>query len=146
MMDRDGRNLRHPTLGPATDLHSLRVSSDGTKIACAFTRYKKAGILLIDLPVAGSGEQPRKVRELVHREASALHNDGWYHTGTGSPRWVIKLFSGVSFSPDGRRVLYCSNQDGGSFRLFTLSVDGGEPRAVTGTDTPWPAETDWSPG
>ena len=145
IMDRQGRHLRHPTLGPATDLHSLRVSPDGTKIACAFTRYQKAGILLIDLQGAGSGEQTRKVRELVHRGASMLHNDGWYHTGTGSPRWIVKLFSGVSFSPDGRRILYCSNQDGGSFRLFTVSVDGGEPLNLSGTDTPLPVETDWSP-
>ena len=55
----------------------------------------------------------------------------WYMTGENSPRAVGRLFSGVSFSPDGSKLLYCSDEaPGHSFQLYTIPVAGGEPQRI----------------
>ena len=143
MFDADGGRLRHHALGDATDLVCVRLSPDGTKIAAAFTSFEKSGILLIDL---AAGEGGKKVTRLVEVSALRPYSHDWYKTGTASPRWVNRTFSGVSFSPDGKRILYCSDQDGGgTFKLYTVAATGGKPVAVLGAIAPRPVESDWSP-
>ena len=35
---------------------------------------------------------------------------GWYHTGSGSPREVAHIFGAVKYAPDGKTLVFCSNQ------------------------------------
>jgi dipeptidyl aminopeptidase/acylaminoacyl peptidase len=55
------------------------------------------------------------------------------------PRYSIEDFmattriGGASFSPDGRKLLFHSNESG-VFNLYEVSVDGGEPRRLTDSD------------
>jgi Tol biopolymer transport system component len=89
----------------------------------------------------------KQVQKIVNVGPLRPHGNDWYSTGTGSPRWVVRTFSGVSFSPDGHRLVYCSDQaEGGQFMLYTIPVSGGEATPVPGSATAWPAETDWGPG
>lgn len=50
----------------------------------------------------------------------------------------------VSFSPDGRRLVFAKETDGGKNDLFTIRVDGSDLRAVTKTPEADSAP-DWSP-
>ena len=150
MMDRDDRNLRHPTLGPATDLHSLRVSPDGTKIACAYTCYERAGILLVDVPPLGSkpeadASKARKMCELVRRPAVMAHNVSWFTTGTAEPALGEPAFQRCQLCARRRHGPLLFKSGRGMFRLYTVPVEGGELKSIDGMQGIWPMESDWSP-
>ena len=52
----------------------------------------------------------KRLTKLVDVPPMTTMHRGWYHTGAGSPRSIARLFSGVSYSPDGQSLVYCSNQ------------------------------------
>ncbi|MBK9964361.1 MAG: protein kinase [Holophagales bacterium] len=57
-------------------------------------------------------------------------------TGPGRPRTLdrgpIASFQAVAFYPDGKRLLLAANEDGKPVRLYSQSLEAGEPRAVSG--------------
>lgn len=121
-----------------TDTRSIRYSPDGTKIAAAFTEFGESGVFVVDI-------ESKQVTRLVQRASNKAMSDAWYTTGTGSPRYVSRTFSGVQFSPDGQTVLYCGDgSEDRQFKLYTIPVSGGEPTAVEAAASGWPMETDWA--
>jgi TolB protein len=152
----DGSDVRTLAHGQTTDLNSIRFSPDGSQMAGAFSEYGDSGIVVLDL-------ESGKLRKLLKVPSLKPHPQGWYTTGTNQPRMVAKTFSGVSFSPDGQRLVYCSDQsDDGQFMLYTISLPaeekegGGEegkekpekeppkPTPVPNVVGAWPMTTDWA--
>ena len=140
----DGSEVRLLAHGKATNLRSIRFSPDGTKIAGAYSEYGNSGILVVDL-------ESNEVKKLLDLPSLKPHQQFWYATGTNTPRMVAKTFTGVSFSPDGKTLLYCSDESSdGTFKLYTIAVDGGEPKHLPGTGVSghgsgaWPMATDWA--
>ena len=141
----------------STNLRSIRFSPDGSKIAAAFSLYGSSGIKLYDISSHVGLSEPgdSTVKNLVEFASLKPRSQLWYSTGSASPRLVARTFTGVSFSPDGSSLVYCSDHPPANqerediaenfFQLFTLSLDGKEPPApISGTGMPWPVQTDWA--
>jgi WD40 repeat protein len=96
--------------GAPTDITSLRFSPDGAMLAGAFTDYRTSGIFVVDV-ATGS------IRKLVDAKPLMPYPLDWYSTGAANPRWVLKTFTGVCFSPDGRFLVYCTNHHLGAERI-----------------------------
>ncbi len=85
-----------------------------------------------------------KVTKVVTLNPIEVYNEAWYKTGTASARCVSRTFTGVSFSPDGKALIYCSDQgDTGLFNLYTVPVDGGDAKEVKDAKMSWPTSTEW---
>ncbi|MDP6361549.1 MAG: hypothetical protein QF473_40980, partial [Planctomycetota bacterium] len=67
----------------------------------------------------------------------------WYSMGSASPRWVRRNFGGLSWSADGKRLVFSSNMDDGYFYVYILSLEGGEPRRLDQTKSAWLQEISW---
>lgn len=144
-----GEDPYYVALGPATDLRSLRFSPDGKRLAAAFSHLEKAGVILMDpaerVTIGQEDWDGKRVKKLVAAEPIRPHQGGWYATGSGSPRHVVKNFSGVAFSPDGSKLVYGSDAtEDGVFALFVIGVEGGQPKRIEGTDTVWPTGVIWA--
>ena len=96
--------------GAPTDITSLQFSPDGSLLAGAFTDYRTSGIFVLDV---ASG----RIRKLVDVKPLMPYPFDWYATGAGNPRWLLKTFTGVRFSPDGRSLVYCTNHHQGAERI-----------------------------
>ena len=124
--------------GLGTDLKSIRFSPDGKKIACVYRFFGDSGVVVYDLP-------SNKLNRVVNVHPVQGHHEAWYKTGTASARWVSRTFSGVSFSPDGKTLVYCSDQsDNRLFSLYTVPVAGGDAKEVKDAKMAWPASTQWT--
>ena len=93
---------------------SISWSPDGSKLAAAFSHLGNGGVVIADrskrVYIGQEDWEGKHITKLVNvNPMSTIHNS-WYHTGAGSPRSIARLFSGVSFSPDGQSLVYCSNQ------------------------------------
>jgi len=155
----DGTDPQNVAMGNLTGLWSISWSPDGQTLAGAFSHLGNAGIVVVHRAASVSiGQEDwkgEKITKLVDIAPVSTHHRDWYHTGTGTPRHVVRLFSGVSYSPDGSKLVYCSNAtEDGSFRLFTIasgpvkSADGKativEPTELPNTRTAWPVMTKWA--
>jgi len=68
----------------------------------------------------------------------------WYSHGSAQPRRVMKTFSALAWSPDGKALAFSSDMDPtGAFYVYTIHVDGGEPQRLDGTKSAWPNEIMW---
>jgi len=110
----DGSDPYYVGLGSLTQLWSVSWSPDGQSLAGAFSRMEFAGVVVIDKDkkvIIGQEDWDGKhVNKIVKvGQTKPIHGD-WYHNGSGTPRQVVRYFSGVSFSPDGSSLVYCSNQ------------------------------------
>lgn len=93
--------------GSPTDVTSLCFSPDGTMIAGAFTDYRTSGVFVLDIAAS-------RIRKIVDARPVMPYPFDWYASGTGSPRWIVRTFTGVSFAPDGRSLVYCTNHHRGA--------------------------------
>ena len=70
----------------------------------------------------------------------------WYSHGSAQPRRVVKTFTSLAWSPDGRTLAFSSDMDpGGAFYVYTISPGGGQPKRLDVTKSAWPNEIMWQP-
>jgi len=70
----------------------------------------------------------------------------WYSHGTAQPRRVVKSFSSLDWSADGKAIAFSSDMDpSGAFYVYTIDPEGGEPHRLDGTISAWPNEVMWHP-
>jgi Tol biopolymer transport system component len=68
----------------------------------------------------------------------------WYTHGSAQPRRVVKTFTSLAWSPDGRSVAFSSDIDpSGAFYVYTIPADGGEPWRIEQTRSAWPNQFAW---
>jgi dipeptidyl aminopeptidase/acylaminoacyl peptidase len=85
----------------------------------------------------------------IDREESEYRSAIWLMRtdGSGEPRPLtsgVKVDAAPRFSPDGTRLAFVSNRDGGKKQLYVLPLEGGEPRRLS--DLPEDVEDpSWSP-
>ncbi|MCH2130878.1 MAG: hypothetical protein MK179_17175 [Pirellulaceae bacterium] len=103
--------------GAPTDVSCLVASPDGTKLAGAFTDYYTAGVFVLDVATG-------RITKLVNEPPQTPYAADWYGTGTGSPRWILQIFSGVDIAPDNRSIVFCSNHRQGAAEF---AANGWQP-------------------
>jgi len=70
----------------------------------------------------------------------------WYSHGSAQPRRVVKTFTSLAWSPDGKTLAFSSDMDhGGAFYVYTISPQGGKPERLDATKSAWPNEINWQP-
>ena len=70
----------------------------------------------------------QKVREIL--VASASDGKTRLLDGERDEKWIDSLSSFLSWSPDGKRILFTSERDGWS-HIYLLSLEGGSPKQLT---------------
>ena len=155
----DGRDPHYVALGNVTNLWSISWSPDGQRLAGAYSHLANAGVVTVDrnekVVIGQEDWNGERLTKLIDVPPIVAHPNEWYHAGGGTPRQIARLFSGVSYSPDGSKLIYCANAtESGSFNLFSIDTElpepvEGEPPAkpqptpLPGTGTAWPAVTVW---
>ena len=145
-----------------THVGSPRWSPDGSRIAGVYRKNtwgkpQISAIFVVDpneYSHLGHDDAAANSRTLVRGAATAPHHAGrrdpsfipsWYSNGSASPRWVVKVFSGLAWSPDGKQLAFSSNiAEDGYFHVYTIAAQGGPPRMVPDTTSAWPQAVDWS--
>jgi len=70
----------------------------------------------------------------------------WYSHGSAQPRRVVKTFTSLAWSPDGKTLAFSSDMDpSGAFYVYTISPQGGKPERLDVTKSAWPNEIAWQP-
>lgn len=68
----------------------------------------------------------------------------WYSNGSAQPRRVVKTFTSLCWSPEGKTLAFSSDlAPTGAFYIYTVSVDGGGPKRLDVTRSAWPNEIHW---
>jgi Tol biopolymer transport system component len=127
------------------NIHSICWSPDGKWIAGS----SGGGIFLVS-------SDGKNFRELVSKGGISPYPGGlgaglkliggWYFTGSASPRHVPKTFSGVSWSPDGEKLVFSSNMDeSGYFFVYTIPAVGGTATKMEDTRSPFSHFPVWCP-
>jgi hypothetical protein len=86
-----------------------------------------AGIFTIN----ADGSEERYLAHVIsvrpHTGGGRTKIPSWYSSGGGSPRWVIKTFKGISWSPDGEKIAFSSDiGEDGDFYVYTVLATGGQ--------------------
>ena len=131
-------------LGFTSNLFSLRFSPDSQKIAAAYSNFGNSGVMIVNVDAkiepefGGHWDHFGKTVTVLSKSTSQKpHPDLWYQNRSARPRMVSKTYTGVSFSPDGQTIVYCSDQaEDGMFRLYTVPAAGGEPKPLAEEEAP----------
>ena len=130
-------------------IESVAWSPDAQYIAAAFHRAGELGQTgILVLRADGTGRRNLALGTAVQPYAANGAEEGpeanWYSATAASPRWVLKTFTGVSWSADGTTVAFSSDMDGGSYHVYTVPIDGGDPKRLDITRSTWPQTTAWA--
>lgn len=70
----------------------------------------------------------------------------WYSHGSAQPHRVVKTFSSLAWSPDGKTLAFSSDiAPSGAFYVYTMPVEGGEPKRIELARSAWPQQIMWQP-
>ena len=70
----------------------------------------------------------------------------WYSHGSAQPRRVVKTFTSLAWSPDGKTIAFsCDMDPSGAFYVYTINASGGEAHRLEQTRSAWPQEIRWRP-
>ena len=70
----------------------------------------------------------------------------WYSHGSAQPRRVVKTFTSIEWSPDGKSIAFSSDMDpSGAFHVYTVDAREGKPRQLEQSRSAWPQEIMWHP-
>ena len=70
----------------------------------------------------------------------------WYSHGSAQPRRVVKTFTSLAWSPDGKTLAFSSDMhETGAFYVYTIPAEGGEPTRIELARSAWPQEIMWRP-
>ena len=70
----------------------------------------------------------------------------WYSHGSAQPRRVLKTFTSLTWSPDGKMLAFSSDMaPSGAFYVYLISPEGGKPKRLDVTKSAWPNEIMWQP-
>ena len=136
----------------------LRWSPDGQRLAGVFRGPPErdgAGVFVIDPDTSpgelsyGSDERVLARAEPIRPYSSGVRGRSpeptWYSAGGASPRWVVKTFGGLCWSPDGSRLAFSSDMaDDGYFHVYVVARDGEKPVRLEDTASAWPQQVSWS--
>ncbi len=137
----------------------VRWSPDGTRLAGVYRgpwEQDKAGVFIInsdssmyELP---RGDDERKLVDVSSMRPYSSSTRGrapeptWYSAGSASPRWVVKTFGGLCWSPDGSRLAFSSDMaEDGYFYVYVVPAAGGEAVRLEDTASAWPQQISWCP-
>jgi len=129
-------------------------SPDGKHIAATFRGPQErdtAGVFVVDSDSAGEYQGNKTKKVLVKLSSARPHPGGgrgphptWYSSGGASPRWVVKTFGEVAWSPDGKTLAFSSDMgEDGAFYVYTIPSKGGQPKRLDATKSAWPQEVMW---
>jgi dipeptidyl aminopeptidase/acylaminoacyl peptidase len=134
---------------------NLTWSPDGKQIAGTFRvspqETERSGILVIN---ADGSDKERYGHWLIDVSPQGPRLGGaqrhglmsYYSHGSARPRRVMKTFTSLAWSPDGKTLAFSSDMSPtGAFYLYTISPDGGEPHRLDATISAWPNEIMWRP-
>ena len=91
-----------------------------------------SGVFVLDMETG-------RITKLVNESPQTPYAADWYGTGTGSPRWSLKSFSGVQIAPDNQSIIFCARHQQradkfaangwqplqGSFALYAMPIPSG---------------------
>ena len=135
-------------------LSDVAWSPDGKLLAAAYrlapSESERSGVLVIESDGTGTkqGEFLVDVTPAGPRLGGARRHGlmSWYSHGSAQPRRVVKTFTSLAWSPDGRTLAFSSDMDAtGAFYVHTIPADGGEPARIESTKSAWPNEITWRP-
>lgn len=71
----------------------------------------------------------------------------WYAHGSARPRRVIKSFSSLAWSPNGKTLAFSSDIDPtGAYYVYTVPVkEKAEPTRIDSSKSAWPQQIMWRP-
>ena len=168
----DGSSCRTVIFAGFNDYRSIAWSPDGELIAAVFLGPQEqdtAGILTVRARLKDKGEandfldayraarkyllripslRPHPSRDTWGPQQILTHHPrpSWYSSGSGSPRWVVKTFGGLTWSPDGKTLAFSSDMDDGNFYVYTMSLEeGAKPRRLDATRSAWLQQISWCP-
>ena len=151
VMDADGSRMVQ-VIGWIGGLAQLAWSPDGTELAgtlrTAPQESERSGVFVVKADgtdkyrwlVDVSPEGPRLGGARRHGLMS------WYSHGSAQPRRVVRTFTSLVWSPDGKSLAFSSDMDpSGAFCVYTVFVAGGDPVKLDLTDSAWPNHIMWRP-
>jgi len=151
VLDADGSRMLQ-VIGWIGGIGKLAWSPDGTQLAgmlrTAPQETERSGVFVVK---ADGTDKYRWLVDVTPQGprlggATRLGPHTWYSHGSAQPRRVVKTFTSVAWSPDGKTLAFSSDMSpNGAFYLYTISPDGGEPHRLDGTISAWPNEIMWRP-
>ena len=135
-------------------LPGIAWSPDGKRIAATFRGPQErdtAGVFVVDSDSIGEYQGNKTKKVLVNLSSVRPHPGGgrgphptWYSSGGASPRWVVKTFGEVAWSPDGKTFAFSSDMgEDGAFYVYTIPSKGGQPKRLDTTRSAWPQDVTW---
>jgi Tol biopolymer transport system component/DNA-binding winged helix-turn-helix (wHTH) protein len=122
----------------ATVSYLWRVAADGKSPP---ERIEMAGANATFLAVSPDGERLAFSRLVL--------DDDIYRVEQGraaQPVAQSSVYEGnVQFSPDGRRIAFCSSRSGDTVEVWVADADGANPQQLTEGPGPWQCSPTWSP-
>ena len=130
-------------------IEGIRWSPDGRSIAGVYRGPQErdtAGVFAVNADGTGERFLVRAGGIRVHPGGGREPHPSWYSSGGASPRWVVKTFGGVSWSPGGKYLAFSSDMsEDGAFYVYTILAEGDDPTRLGTSQSAWLQQTMWQP-